>query len=105
MAQGADLSIYLGELLAIEAALAQLLNSVNCDGFGSKVTIFSDCQGALQALASPNRWRGQFVIRSICQKTRQINLSGRTSVSFQWSPGYAKIAGNEKAHYLAKLAS
>lgn len=76
VAKGADLSTYLGELLAIEAALAQLLNSVNCGAFGSKVTIFSDCQGALQALASPNCHSAQFLICSICQKTRQINSSG-----------------------------
>ena len=105
VAKGPDLSSYLGELLAIEAALAQLLHSVNCGAIGPNVTVFSDSQGALRALANPGRQSGQFLIRRVCQQTRLINASGRTSVSFQWSPGHAKISGNERTHRLAKPAS
>ena len=105
VAKGPDLSSYLGELLAIEAALAQLLHSVNCGAIGPKVTVFSDSQGALRALANPSRQSGQFLIRSVCQQTRLINASGRISVSFKWSPCHAKIPSNERAHRLAKLAS
>ena len=105
VAKGPDLSSYLGELLAIEAALAQLLHSVNYGAIGPNVTVFSDSQGALRALANTGRQSGQFLIRSVCQQTRLINASGRTSVSFQWSRSHAKIPGNEKAHCLAKLAS
>ena len=105
VAKGPDLSSYLGKLLAIEAALAQFLHSVNCGAIGPNVTVFSDSQEALRALVNPGRRSGQFLIRSVCQQTRLINASGRTSVSFQWSPGHAKIPGNEKAHRLAKLAS
>lgn len=100
-----DLSSCLQVLLAIEAALAQLLYSVSCGAIGPNMTVFSDSQGALRALASPSRKSGQFFIRSICQQKRQINASGRTSVSFQWSPGDPEIPGNKRAHCLAKLAS
>lgn len=105
VAKGPDLSSYLGGLLAIEAALTQLLHSVNCGAIGPDVTVFSDSQGALRALANPGCQSGQFLIRSVCQQTRLINASGQTSVSFQWSPSHAKIPGNKRAHRLAKLAS
>lgn len=49
-----DVSSYLGELLAIKAALAQLLHLVNCGAIGLNVTVFFDSQDALQALASSN---------------------------------------------------
>lgn len=63
-----DLSSYLGELLAIKAALTQLLHLVNCGAIGSNVTVFFDSQSALQAFASSNCYSGQFLIYSICQK-------------------------------------
>ena len=47
VAKGPDLSSYLDKLLTIEAALTQLLHSVNCGAIGPKVTVFSDSQGAL----------------------------------------------------------
>lgn len=105
VAKGPDLSSYLEELLTIEASLAQLLHSVNCGAIGPNVIFFSHSQGALQALANIRSQSGRFFISNICQQTRLINASGQTSVSIQWSPGYAKISGNEKAHRLAKLAS
>lgn len=55
VAKGPDLSSYLGEFLAIEAALVQLLHSVNCGAIGPNVTVFSDSQGALRVLGSPKR--------------------------------------------------
>lgn len=73
-AKGPDLSSYLGELLAIKAALAQLLHSVNCGAIGPNETVFFDSQGALRALANPSCQNGQFIIRSICQQTRLQRL-------------------------------
>lgn len=87
IASESSLNSYGGELAAIEAALGQLLYSVNCGAFGPKVTVFSDSQGALRALSNPSRQSGQFLIRRICQQARLINASNQT-VLFQWCPGH-----------------
>lgn len=84
--------------------VSQLLHSVQ-RGVGPPTTIFSDSQGALQALRNPCPKNGQFLVTQITLKIHEINISNQTSVILEWSPGHSHIPGNEMAHNLAQHAT
>lgn len=93
------------ELVAIDCAVSQLLRSVQRGRVGPPTTIFSDSQGALQALRNPCPKSGQFLVTQITLKVHEINIFNQTSVILEWSPGHSHIRGNEMAHNLAQHAT
>ena len=70
-----------------------------------QVRVFSSSQGALRALQKPRQQSGQFIINRITTEAHMINVSGRASVRFQWSPGHSDIPGNDLTHTLAQQAT
>ena len=99
------LDSHAAELVAIDCAVSQLLYSVQRGGTGPPITIFSDSLGALQALRNPCPKSGQFLVTQITLKVYQINISNRTNVALEWSPGHSHIPGNEMAQNLAQHAT
>ena len=96
---------YAAELVALDTAVSHILASIQGGGTGPPITVFSDCKSALQALNNPYPKSGQFLITQITLKVHEINMSQRSQVSFQWSPGHSEIPGNEQAHKLAQDAT
>ena len=68
------------------------------------VAVFTDNQAALQALESPRRQSGQFILIRIIQALAEASLRG-ISVEFHWIPAHQAISGNEMADKLAKEAT
>ena len=93
------------ELVAIDCAVSQPLHLVQRGGTGLPITIFSDNQGAFQALRNPYPQSGQFLVTQIALKVHEITISSQTKVTLEWNPGYSHIPGNEMAHNLAKQAT
>ncbi len=100
------LNVFTGELFAIDVALAQLsvLPKVEQPWRHQNVTLFTDSQAALNALSFPRAQSGQFLVKSISLKIRQLRSWGISCV-FQWSPCHSKIPGNTEVHKLAQLAT
>ena len=69
------------------------------------VTIFSDSQSVLHALADPRQESGQMVLRSVSERLEQIKSQEDTTVVLRWVPGHTGIPGNEHAHQLAQQPS
>lgn len=99
------LDSHAAELVAIDCAVSQILHLVQRGSAGPPTTIFSDSQGALQALRSPCPKSGQFLVTQITPKVHEINISNQTNVTLECSPGHSHIPGNEMAHNLAQQAT
>lgn len=87
--------------VAIDLAVSKLLYSIQCGGTGPPITIFTDSQGALQALRNLHARSGQFLLTQITLKVHEINTSNRSFVTLEWSPDHSHIPGNDRAHRLA----
>lgn len=98
---------FLGELVGIDFAVAQVWNAVKFNALSNKqITVFTDSQYALKALQSLGQDSGQFLTKSISQMSHEISSSNtNTNIQFQWSPAHSKISGNDKAHRLAQIAT
>lgn len=99
------LDSHAAEFVAIDYAVSQILDFVHRGGIGPSITIFSDSQGALQALRNPCPKSGQFLVTQITLKIHEINLPNQSYVTLEWSPGHSHIPGNEIAHNLAQHAT
>ena len=97
-------SILLGELVAIEIALAFIQCETKKKRL-ARVKIFSDSQSAVGLLTlgwTPSSYKG-----TIDQIKNQIDSLKRKGIEIEiaWTPGHADIAGNEIADKLAKEAA
>ncbi len=92
-------------LVAIDCAVSQLLQSIQHGGTGPSVTIFSNTQGALQALCNPGPKIRLFLVTEITLKVHEINPSNQAHLTLKWSSGHSHIPGNEMAHNLAQYAT
>jgi ribonuclease HI len=68
------------------------------------VTILSDSQAVIQALARPGRPSGQYILRDIYTRARTLWEAG-IELRVQWVPAHVGIAGNKEADRVAKLAA
>ena len=99
------LNVFIGELLAIDVALAQLIHFAKIEQPRNlNVTLFTDSQAALNAISYLAAYSGQFLTKAITLKTRQLHSLGVLCI-LQWSPGHSKIPENAKAHELAQKAT
>ena len=93
---GKEASVFQGEILGIHRACSQLLN---CNA--KSVTIFSDSQAALAALAN---WKVTSKAVEKCIKNLNL-LSQETEVDLKWVRAHSDISGNEFADTMAKLGT
>ena len=110
------------ELTAVAEGLAiavlEILRAKDQDILGSKgalteskVTIFTDCQGALQriiklreAVSTEQRLRGNPIVRKLITRSQYLNSLG-VKVELCWVPGHSHVEGNERAHVAARVAA
>jgi hypothetical protein len=69
-----------------------------------KVTVLSDSQAAIQAVARPGRPSGQYILQDIYIRAKALQETG-AELRVQWVPAHVGIAGNEEADRVAKLAA
>ena len=97
---GRNKEIFDAELWAISEALeiAKKLASPRT----RLVTIFSDSQKALRAIALPRTSQENRYLRSLVyKKTEELQQIGHLT-TFQWVPGHSGVIGNEKADLSAR---
>ena len=96
-------NVYGAELTAIQ--MATRLFEEKIDEY-SNVYIFVDSQPAIQAVASPKRQSGQYIIKKILDAIDRIHETKPTcNVHIEWVPGHKNITGNEHADQAAKAAA
>jgi ribonuclease HI len=75
----------------------------------TKMIIFSDCQAAIQAVQTPKRSSGQFVLARIYDHVRALRSLTPTfnqiPIEIRWIPAHVGVPGNETADVEAKLAA
>jgi ribonuclease HI len=104
MGPASFLNAHHDELMAIREAcrLVDKLWPVQDTDPRTAVTIFSDSQSALQALARPRQQSGQMILRDIWQRLQPLSERWAPRIVFRWVPGHADVLGNERAHELAQ---
>lgn len=102
-----SVSAHHGELVAIQEACLLIDTLWPADDIYPRttVTIFSDSQSALQALARPRQQSGQSILRDVLHQLQRLSSRWGPRVAFQWLPAHSNIAGNERAHTLAREAT
>lgn len=90
-------SVFHAELIAIKWALEYFLNK------GSrKILVCTDSFSSLGALK--DKFTEDPLLSNILQLIQNLSLKGITT-SFLWIPGHSGIEGNDRADFLAKLAT
>ena len=93
-------TVYSAELVGIELApqIAQELEG--CNG----VTIFTDNQAAIQAVAHPAISSAQYITHRVISEIERARQRG-IEPTIQWTPSHKGILGNEEVDLLAKQAA
>ena len=92
-------TVYVAELIGIQLALAMAKEAPT-----NSITIFTDNQAAVRAVACPARQSGQYVIRNIIRELEDLQQR-QIKVCIRWVPAHIGIQGNEEADRLAKQAT
>ena len=96
-------NVYAAELIAIQ--MATKLFAEKLDEY-SNAYIFVDSQPAIQAVASPKRQSGQYIVKNILDAIDRIYETNPTcNIHIEWVPGHKSITGNEHADQAAKAAA
>jgi ribonuclease HI len=96
-------NVYAAELMAIQMAVS--LTEEKIEEY-TNVHIFTDNQSAIQAIESPRKQSGQYIIKGIIDITDRIHaIKPTTNIRIEWVPGHENIDGNEQADQAAKTAA
>ena len=72
----------------------------------TNVFIFTDNEAAIQAVESPMRQSGQYIIKEILDKIDNIHETKPTgNIHIEWVPGHKNVQGNKRADQAAKAAA
>lgn len=93
-------TVYSAELVGIELALQIAQELEGCNG----VTIFTDNQAAIQAIAHPAISSGQYITHRVIREIERARRKG-IEPTIQWTPSHKGIPGNEEVDLLAKQAA
>jgi ribonuclease HI len=93
-------TVYAAELSGIEMALDRAIRD-NKEPIiptqAREVILFSDSQAAIQAIQTPQRPSGQYVLRLIYDHARTLRSRYSTSITLLWIPAHVGVPGNEAA--------
>ena len=96
-------NVYAAELTAIQMAVNLFEEKINEH---NDTYIFTDNQSAIQAVESPKRQSGQYIIEEILDAIDRIHKVKPTcTIHIEWVPGHMNIEGNEQADQAAKAAA
>jgi ribonuclease HI len=69
-----------------------------------RLTIFTDNQAAIQAVAKPRNHSGQYLVHGVRERLQTAQMLG-IQAAIHWVPSHVDIDGNEQADILAKMAT
>ena len=96
-------NVYAAELTAIQMAI--ILFEEKIEEY-TKIHIFTDNQSAIQAVDSPKRQSGQYIVKEILDTIDRIReIKPSSAIHIEWVPGHTNIMGNERADQAAKAAA
>ena len=91
-----------GELQAIEMATDLIRKKMH----KKNITIFSDCQSAIQSVASAKVQENYHqIVSNIHTNMRQIQTSNNVPINLNWVPGHCNTKQNEEADHHAKTGA
>ncbi|GMG10243.1 unnamed protein product [Aspergillus oryzae] len=91
---GMESTVYAGELTGIRMALHKLRKEQ------TSATVFVDSQAAIQAVRSPQRPSGQYILGQTYYIVRRYGMWDR--IQIRWIPALIETAGNEMADEAAR---
>ena len=96
-------NVYAAELTAIQMAI--ILFEEKIEEY-TKIHIFTDNQSAIQAVDTPKRQSGQYIVKEILDIIDRIQeIKPSSIIHIEWVPGHMNIKGNERADQAAKAAA
>jgi len=101
-------SIHAAELIGIHQAIGMIADQVSGGQMGNHpqgqtLTILSDSQSALLAIARPSNTSGQHIVHSILGAAGSLTAHS-IRLRLQWIPGHSDNPGNDAADRMAKAA-